>query len=113
MNLIHQYTIERLSSSSRKEKKKPNKRYNMKNRNEKHRTHVKSVITDEVDQYKINSKIFPKRDSSVEITKDSSKILNLLSILKKRKEKRGKKAWIPAGVAKKADGYSVTPKIFY
>lgn len=60
-----------------------------------------------------NNKLFPKRDSSVDITKDSSKILHLLNILKKRKEKRDKKAWIPAGVAKKPDGYNVNTKVFY
>lgn len=83
---------------------------------EQRQNHVKSVI--DSSEYMPNSgrgsKQLDKREFSVDISKNSSEILRLLNILKKRKDKRDRKAWIPAGVAKaKNDGVSLAPKVFY
>ena len=60
-----------------------------------------------------SSKLFNKREFSSDITKNSNEVLRLLNILKKRKEKRERKAWIPAGAIHKLDGVNPSQKIFY
>jgi hypothetical protein len=54
-----------------------------------------------------------KREFSLDITTNSSEVMRLLNILKRRKEKRDKKAWIPAGPLHRYDGYNGVEKRFY
>ena len=59
------------------------------------------------------TKPFDKNEFSVDITKNSNEVLRLLNILKKRKEKREKKAWIPSGAIHNTDGVNLTQKVYY
>jgi hypothetical protein len=77
-------------------------------------THMRSVMNEAgINEGKVKRRIITKRDHSVDITKNSSEVLRLLSILKKRKADREKKAWIPSGPLKRFDGYLPSQKVFY
>ena len=60
-----------------------------------------------------NPKPLTKREFSIDITKDSNEVLRLLNILKKRKEKRQRKPWVPSGPMHKADGVNTQQKVYY
>jgi len=59
-----------------------------------------------------NNTALRRRDNSVDITKNTSEVLRLLALLKKRKAQREKKAWIPAGL-NRIEAQRATPKQYY
>ena len=95
-------------------KRKKHNRYKSTSKPDQREAHGQSVISTEADQsIEKTSKLNTNREFSIDITKDSNEVLRLLNILKKRKEKRQRKPWVPSGLMHKVDGINTTQKVYY